>query len=392
MFHPSGGGAWSVPTRRRRGTPLVTRWRITRARDQRAIPCAASRPVAVRRAGARRSRGGRRSGGGRQGGRGAHGGHLRRVRLAHPAPPGPEPAGRPAAARRPHGRAHRAGRGHARGVHDVVRAARPADRPRPADERDHRRLVVRVADRGHRAEPRVPQGRPGQDRRRQGRPEGHRRGGARDGRRCAGAARARAAAGPARLAAGRADPAGQRHHRHGCAEHDEPGGGDPRRDAGPGERAGRRRPVGGGPGGEAARLRQGRARRHRRPAGPGRERVRGVRWQPVERVGRHLGPAVGDPRAVRLRRRRQRRLRGGAQEEARGRAEGRGQPRRLARVVRRLLGEPRLLPGGHPAVGADPGRAAGRGEQDGAGRRAEPGATSTRRRAGSRSRTPARAS
>ena len=30
--------------------PLVTRWRITRARDQRAVPCAASRPVAVRRA------------------------------------------------------------------------------------------------------------------------------------------------------------------------------------------------------------------------------------------------------------------------------------------------------------------------------------------------------
>ena len=169
-------------------------------------------------------------------GRGAHGGHLRRARPAHPAPPVPEPAGRPAPARRPDGRAHRAGRGHARGVHDVVRAARPADRPRPADERDHRRLVVRVADRGHRAEPRVPQGWPGQDRRRQGRPEGHRRGGARDGRRCAGAARARAAAGPARLAAGRADPAGQRHHRHGCAEHDEPGGGDPRRDAGPGER------------------------------------------------------------------------------------------------------------------------------------------------------------
>ncbi len=66
------------------------------------------------------------------------------------------------------------------------------------------------------------------------------------------------------------------------------------------------------------------------------KRVRGVRRQPVERVGRHLGPAVGDPRAVRLRRRRQRRLRGGAQEAARGRAEGRGQPRRLARVVGRL--------------------------------------------------------
>ena len=34
------------------------------------------------------------------------------------------------------------------------------------------------------------------------------------------------------------------------------------------------------------------------------KRVRGVRRHPLERVGRHLGPPVGDPRADRLRRRR----------------------------------------------------------------------------------------
>ena len=48
----------------------------------------------------------------------------------------------------------------------------------------------------------------------------------------------------------------------------------------------------GGPRGEAARLRRGRPRRRRRPARPGRGRLRGVRGHSVERVGRHLRPAL----------------------------------------------------------------------------------------------------
>ena len=216
----------------------------------------------------------------------------RRSRTPHPAPPGPERAGRRGPPRHPCCRAHRAGRGHPRRLHDGVRPAGPADRPRRAHEREHRGLVVGLPDGGDRAEPRVPQGRPAQDRRGRGRPEG--RGGRRprDGRRHRAAARARTAAGPARLAAGRAEPAGQRHHGDGRGEHHGPGRRDPRRHPGPVLRDGGGRQGRGGARGEAARLRRGHPRRRRRPARPGRGRLRGVRGNPVERVARHLRAAV----------------------------------------------------------------------------------------------------
>ena len=164
----------------------------------------------------------------------------------------------------------------ARRLHELVRAPTAADGSRRADDRLHRRVVVRRALGVERAESRLPPRRPAHGRQRAGRRPGHRRAGARDPGRRPGAPDTRAAAGPTRRAAGGARPARQQHGRAGRSELRPTGSGDPRRHRGPGAGDPRRRRLGAEPRAEAARLRRGRPGRRPGPARRGRAGVRGV--------------------------------------------------------------------------------------------------------------------